>query len=174
MLQRLRHRVQGQEGFTLIELLVVILIIGILAAVAIPTFLSQKTKAYDSNVESAVNSAQTAMETYNTSNGTYPTSVSASASPSSSNNPLVAIEPTLANAFNTGTQDGQDSMQVAYSNGSYTIAAADKKATPVIWFRLQYTPSTGAFVRTCYTAATGGSLIKNEGDCSNTGTWGGQ
>ena len=66
MLTRLRHRAHGQEGFTLIELLVVILIIGILAAVAIPAFLNQKGKAQDANVKSDINTAQTAEETYST------------------------------------------------------------------------------------------------------------
>ena len=72
MIQRLRKSMKEKDqGFTLIELLVVIVIVGILAAIAIPVFLNQRQKAVDAGVESDLKAAATAMETFYTDNQTY-------------------------------------------------------------------------------------------------------
>jgi type IV pilus assembly protein PilA len=72
MLRKLRERAQDEKGFTLIELLVVILIIGILAAIAIPSFLNQRQKGTDAEAKTQVTTASQAMETCATDNdGSY-------------------------------------------------------------------------------------------------------
>jgi len=62
---------QREEGFTLIELLVVVIIIGILAAVAIPTFLNQRQRAFRAAVQSDLRNAAVEAETFYTDNSTY-------------------------------------------------------------------------------------------------------
>ena len=79
----------SEAGFTLIELLVVMLILGILAAIALPAFFNQKEKAGDAKAKENAHTAQVALETYSTeNNGSYVGATIAK---------LQAIEPTVAN-----------------------------------------------------------------------------
>jgi type IV pilus assembly protein PilA len=138
MLYRLRQRTQDEGGFTLIELLVVILIIGILSAIAIPAFLSQKSKANDAGAKTQVGTLQTAMETYSTENsGSYAAATLAK---------LEAIEPTLADKSNSTPAVGKVGAE-EYEVSSTSNASGDK-------FTLKNV--AGVISRTCTTAGKGG------------------
>jgi type IV pilus assembly protein PilA len=71
MSYQLRHHSSDEGGFTLIELLVVILIIGVLAAIAIPSLLNQKSKSYDASAKELARTAQTTAETYGTDHAEF-------------------------------------------------------------------------------------------------------
>jgi type IV pilus assembly protein PilA len=130
MLHKLRKRAEDEKGFTLIELLVVILIIGILAAIAIPSFLNQKTKATDASAKELARTAETAAETYSTDhNGSY-AGMTASG--------LQTIEPTIQtsaannNAYLSGVTATANTYTVtatSTSSNTYTITRAADGST---------------------------------------------
>src|ERR1700759_4564989 len=133
MLTRLRHRAHGQEGFTLIELLVVVLIIGILAAVAIPAFLNQKNKAQDANIKTDLTTAQTSEETYFTSNQAY------IAQTPSSDAALTGIEPALTTPFSA---DSLTVVTPATAVDGYALPTAPTASTANSYY-IQGTSKSG-------------------------------
>ena len=96
MNKRIRQRLAGnsEQGFTLIELLVVIIIIGILLAIAVPSYLGFKSRAEKSAAQSNLRAALPAVETYYADNGTYATMTLAT---------LAAIDAGLAQATSAAT-----------------------------------------------------------------------
>ena len=146
MLHKLRDRAASEKGFTLIELLVVILIIGILAAIALPAFLNQRSKAQDTEAKSAARTAQTAMETFYTDEQTYVGADEAA---------VRKIEPAL--------NEGVAQAGLAISGqavDAYTIVVTQAKTGSKFTITKA---SNGSVTRTCTTAGDKG--------CPSTGKW---
>ena len=137
----LNRRKKGEKGFTLGELLVVVIIIGILAAVAVPIYLNQRKSAWRSSVESDVKNASLALETLSTeNNGKIPTGVAGTYGEGKA---------TLTGTDQEITVTKDNHINIAVSGNTYTITGWNSNLNNAG----NTTPSTGA--RTTYSSATG-------------------
>jgi type IV pilus assembly protein PilA len=144
---------RGEDGFTLIELLVVMVVIGILAAIAIPSLLSQRNGAKDASAKQTAGTAEHAAVIYSLNNGSYSGMTPAS---------LKTIEPSI----NT-TANGQTVLASAGSTlTGYSVAVVSPAGDT-----FNIAVSNGVLSRTCTIASGNGNTTTNTGGGCTNGVW---
>ena len=159
LIQHILNKKNGEKGFTLIELLVVIIIIGILAAIALPSFLNQANKARESEAKAYVGSINRAQQAYYLEKTAFATAISPlglGISAGTTNYNYAIPTATTSQTVSTGNPVGPSTR--AFSGFVWLGTSGTESTTLAVLCQTITPTSTASLAGTTLTGATGATL----------------
>jgi prepilin-type N-terminal cleavage/methylation domain-containing protein len=145
--RRRAQAIDGKDGgFSLVELLVVIIVLGVLAGIAIPVFLSQRTKGYEAGLKTDLRTVANEVQSQNTSNEDYrKTTWKTAGTAAVANATITGAGQIVGDSTSVGLTPGDTITWIGSTQTSFCVKAFNSKATAP-WY---YTPASGISTTAC-------------------------